>query len=1046
MSRICPPLLTPSVPSRRLALALVALVGGACKTEPSKTADDGDDTETTTTVDSPVFGVAETARYTVDGLTCPVHVVRTEGNVPHIYAADRNDLSMAMGFVFATDRYFFLDLARRLALGEVSAILGQDALETDVDARATGMTHVADTLLANLTADQAAHMDAYAAGVNAYIDAVGAEVLPPPSELELAGGLLGAEEPTDLMAPFTRRHLAGALASLVYELGYETGDIGNTRKVADLAAGLYPEGTALAEYREDGAYYDVYAKIAPVYDHVSALGFDAGSGSAAAGPPPPLPTVPLSVLKRLETRMTRHEQRLGHHDDVGWGSNSWAMMGSATADGRALLAGDGHLPLTVPSLFWQVGLDTSELGGGDTTQLGLALPGFPYMAVGTNGSVAWSQTQLGGDITDWYAEEVVLGSDGKPAATIFGGGEVPLTVLEEQVEVASVPLLGSVGRTETFERYVTADGRFLTDVEGTEVEEGADASAVRMGNTFIVPGDIDGDGVISGVSFDYTGLDPSGIIGVLDAWGHSESVEDMHEAARGLVAYSQNIIAADSSGSVWYTGFQAVPCRDYLDRNSDGTWAEGADPTMLLDGTRYGGFTVPLDSEQKVDESFASDPERCMVPHEESPYVIDPEEGWVSSANNDPGGYSFDNILENDAWYIGGPWNDAARQHRIVERLTELAGTADLQAMADLQADHQSPFGRFLAPQMVETLATVRFWYESDGPITEEQGRAVDLYSAHAARFAEVETRLEGWMSRGFMAASGVATSYHTPSGDDFDDAVATTIFNAWKGSLSYRALDDEPIGRVWRTGGNTSRLRTLGLLFEGRGPGNPAGLASWVPETEESAYWDVLGTEEVETSHEVVMLALTDALEFLESESTGPGEGGFGTDDMNQWLWGLRHTVRFDSVLGEFLGDDGSFSALTDIFAITPDVIPLADGLTPDDPRYGMERFPRPGDTESVDAANFGFSRDRFTYGSGPVFRMVFALGPDGVDGLNILPGGQSALTDSPFFADQAEAWLGNEAWPLRFTATEVAGGASGREVLMPASGDTCGQVFESL
>ncbi|HCH64651.1 MAG TPA: hypothetical protein DFR83_17725 [Deltaproteobacteria bacterium] len=451
-----------------------------------------------------------------------------------------------------------------------------------------------------------------------------------------------------------------------------------------------------------------------------------------------------------------------------------------------------------------------------------------------------------------------------------------------------------------------------------------------------------------------------------------------------------------------------------------------------------------LDSEQKVDDTRTTDPERCMVPHAEYPFAIDPEQGWLSSANNDPAGHSLDDILENDDWYIGGPWNDGARQHRITERLTELAGSADLESMAELQGDHHSPFGQYLAPHMVETLAEVRAWSESDGATTEAERRAVELYRTDAVRFLEVEERLLMWMNRGFMARSGVVTSYHTPAEDDGRDAVATTIFNAWKGWLVHRALDDEAIGRVWRTSGNTSRLRTLGLMFEGRGADNPSGLASWNPATEESAYWDVLDSEVIETSHEVVLASLLDALELLESEPTGPGEGGFGTSDMDQWLWGLRHTVRFDSVLSEFLGDSGSFSILTDQFSITPDVIPLAEGLTPDDPRYGLEGFPRPGDTESVDAANFGFNRDRFTYGSGPVFRMVFALGPDGVDGLNILPGGQSALTDSPYFADQAAAWLGNDAWPLRFTVAEVVAGATGREVLLPASGETCGQQFE--
>ena len=67
-----------------------------------------------------------------------------------------------------------------------------------------------------------------------------------------------------------------------------------------------------------------------------------------------------------------------------------------------------------------------------------------------------------------------------------------------------------------------------------------------------------------------------------------------------------------------------------------------------------------------------------------------------------------------------------------------------------------------------------------------------------------------------------------------------------------------------------------------------------------------------------------------------------------------------------------------------------------------------------NVDACNPGFGTDDHTYGSGPVFRMAIALGPDGAEGINILPGGQSGLNDSPHFADQAARWLGNETWPM--------------------------------
>ena len=64
----------------------------------------------------------------------------------------------------------------------------------------------------------------------------------------------------------------------------------------------------------------------------------------------------------------------------------------------------------------------------------------------------------------------------------------------------------------------------------------------------------------------------------------------------------------------------------------------------------------------------------------------------------------------------------------------------------------------------------------------------------------------------------------------------------------------------------------------------------------------------------------------------------------------------------------------------------------------------------------------------------MVIALYPDGrVAGQNIVPGGQSGLTDSPHFADQLRLWLGNQATPIRFHVDEIVDGAVGREAYVP-------------
>ncbi|MFM2244201.1 MAG: hypothetical protein RL071_275 [Pseudomonadota bacterium] len=994
-------------------------------------------------ISSPLWAVPAGTIASVEGLGCPVHVLRTEGNVPHIYAHSRADLAFATGYTYAADRFFFLDLARRLSLGRVSELLGDAGLESDLAARATGMTHVAEVLLGNLSPSQTDELDAYARGVNAYIEQVRIGALPPPSELVLAAGLLGASDPVELMAPFDRRDLAGALASLVYELGFETEDVGASRKLAALQAGLYPEGTPAKDLREAGAGFDVWGHLAPIYPDVSAPGWSLGAApTAAARRLPAAPRVPLSSLRRLEDRMNRLERRLGHDDELGWGSNAWAVSGAASTDGRSLLAGDGHLPLTVPSLFWQVGLDDAHLGGGETTQLGLGLPGLPYMAVGTNGRVAWSQTQLGGDITDWYREELVLGG-GLPVAARKGGAEEPLVAITEQITIADVPVLGSVGRVETVTRYTTADGRFLVEVEGDAVapEDVAGRPVVNLQGTLVIPRDVDGDGIVTGVSFDYTGLDNNGLLTTVEAWGRANSVAEVKDAARGLVAYSQNIIAADAAGDVLYTSFQAIPCRDHYPRDASGRWTEGADPTLLLDGTTWGGFEVVLDAADQVDTSLDTDPVRCMIPEAEVPFSISPAQGWVATANNDPGGHGLDSALENSRRYIGGPWDTGTRMRRIADRLDGISGAASLADMMDIQADHSSPHCRLINDQIVNAVQRAEGLAAVDRVLTDDEQRLVDAFAPDAERLLEAAARLEAWEDRGCFAASGVETFYDSPTAQDVDDSVAAMIFNETKGWLVAYVLDDEAINDLYRTGGTSGRINLLHRMLTDRGPSSEGAMASWDPSTRESAFWDVLGTPEVERADELLVLSLRAGLDALSGPPTGDGAGGFGTSDMAEWRWGLRHMARFESVLAEFLGSDGAFGALTGGFAITPEVLPLAEGLVPTDPRADLPWFPRPGDTESVDAANTGFNRGSFSYGSGPVFRMVFALGPTGVEGYNVLPGGQSALTDSPYFADQAALWLGNDAIKLRFTLEDKIAGATTREVLRPADGATCGE-----
>ncbi|NOY24366.1 MAG: penicillin acylase family protein, partial [Oligoflexia bacterium] len=515
------------------ALLLLLSLSACKKNKPEDTTSGLTDSAST---DLPWSDLAVDQEWTIDSLACDAEVLHTESDVPHIYAHDRLDLSRVHGFVQARDRYFSMELARRLGRGTVSELLGADALSTDMDSRASGMTHVGDHLLDVLTDDQAAILDAFAQGINAWIAAVKAGDLPVPSELAVAAPILGVSDPTDLLVDWDRGDLTAMAAVLIYELGYETGDVGRASTQASLDS-LF-QGEAGQDLRRAGVITDIWDQVVPVLPIASADGWGTDSATASLAPPATSTStstsprarkgkpVPADMLARLSARLERFEQRLGRGDlEAGWGSNVWAVGASVSADGTAMLSSDGHLPLTVPSLFWQVGLDTQVLGGGDTHQVGLAIPGLPFMAVGTNGDVAWSQTQLMGDITDWYREELQLDQDGALSATLFQGDWQPVVAHQEDHTIADIPLLGSEGGTFSWTRYETFDGRFIADIEGTEVAEdytpASGETVVVFPGSRILPGDTDGDGTITAISFDYTAFSDGNILSAVDAFGHA---------------------------------------------------------------------------------------------------------------------------------------------------------------------------------------------------------------------------------------------------------------------------------------------------------------------------------------------------------------------------------------------------------------------------------------------------------------------------------------------------------------------------------------------
>ncbi len=405
-----------------------------------------------------------------------VSVLRAEMNVPHIYAKDVLDLHRAQGFVTAQDRYVQIELTRRFGGGTLSELLGELGVPIDATARQQGMRVVADRIWDAASPDIKARFEAYAEGINAYIVAVQRGQLPVPEEIDIVGGLLKLDRPADAMQPLIGYDVAAVAAVLMSRLGYENTDL-MRQEIADRLASL-----ALPDLARRGMIEDAFLAVRPVYDLVQTRPGESTS-RLTPGRTARLRSIGVerSMLSRLVARTNGYLEALGKPRKSDFGSNSWAVTKAATGGHGAILSNDGHLPLTVPSLFYQTCLDAEYFGDQDTHVCGLFFPGFPFLAVGTNGHVAWGQTYLDADVVDFYKEQIRLGADGLPMESLFQGDWYPIERIDETYRI------GMGDDSEVVPRFVTFDGRYLISVEG-ELAEGPAPDAFFAVGDWITPG------------------------------------------------------------------------------------------------------------------------------------------------------------------------------------------------------------------------------------------------------------------------------------------------------------------------------------------------------------------------------------------------------------------------------------------------------------------------------------------------------------------------------------------------------------------------------
>ena len=323
------------------------------------------------------------------GLSAPVSVERDAAGVPTITGATREDVSRALGFVHAQERWFQMDLLRRAAAGELSALLGEATWRTDSTLRPHRFRTRAQAVVAALPDDQRRTLDAYAAGVNAGLDALGAR----PFEYLALRQSPEPWRPEDSILAAYAMYL-----DLQFDGGY---GLELRRQAVDRA--LPP---ALAAFLLGGAD----AWDAPL------------DGSSIAQPALPSPS-DLTGVPAPPTPLAEEEAITG--------SNNWAVAGDLSETGSAIVANDMHLGIRLPHIWFRATL-AYELEGETHRVTGVTLPGAPLVIVGSNGHVAWGFTNSYGDYIDYVR---LVPDPERPGYVRTATASVPLDTLAEAVRV-----------------------------------------------------------------------------------------------------------------------------------------------------------------------------------------------------------------------------------------------------------------------------------------------------------------------------------------------------------------------------------------------------------------------------------------------------------------------------------------------------------------------------------------------------------------------------------------------------------------------------------
>ena len=832
----------------------------------------------------------------------------------HADCAFDEDCAMVLGYYHAADRFVQMDLARRFVRGRLSDMFGKDIAQTfglvedDASNRALFSTRSGvpgeEALLEQASPKVLAMLEAYSAGVNQWIE-------------DLRNGQNGAVFPAEFSSSLfaygpDRIPDWTVLDCLAFTLAWM--ESGANHEFLQVTA-----GESRAAVNDDAKFSDFWSRR-PIRNSVvmgpdwTPPAPDVSSTKASVAPSTRLKqNVSAELLNaapalqrlraRLESSKPRRDALRGRVSVRATGSNAWAVGPSRSSSGNTLVANDSHLPMTQPINWYLAHLDAKTHGRGQVHAAGFTAPGLPWFVLGQNEDIVWTSTAAFADLSDVYIEELVKDSQGNPTGVMFQGAEVPFT------RVPFTVVLGD-GATEQRELlFVPHHGPVRElDVEGNV------AITLRWA----------GQDATTDPEFQYRII-------------IANNVDEARTAMENATALAESRVMADTQGNIGWFPYNRIPKR---------TWATDLDgpapPWLPLDGTGPYEWT----------EYFN---------YAELPQLLNPEQGFVATANNDmTGALSDGNPTTLPSGEFHPPYqvdvSPGYRHGRIVELIEEIGSEHTLGTMYRIQNDVRSTLGEEMVPGILAI--------------------AEDEQTSLSPEARKVVNALNAWQ---FSCPTGLDGLYSdsplTSDSAELLEASGCAAFHATLQELCELIHDEDKDGKddddlvAWE-GDNCP---TFAALYSIIGPDE---LAAG------DVYWDDPGTPETETKHQVMAAALANVYDLLANER------GLGSDE-TEWAWGRVHGL----VLSSLLADVGIH--------------------TYDNPTPGGTLFANAGGHEIVASA---YAERDLTQKFGAHMRLVCEMEPGGPVCSVQLAGGQSAHVDSPNYEDLLLKFLVNEPIELVF------------------------------